>query len=150
MAGLAEKAERLGRRRSRLLLVMGWLLLALQGAYIALQRDPTAPLRTVDLITLFGWAFVVIACLIAVVTGGGHGYGAAVRALANDESTRANRDAAIRVGFAGAILTALALFALAFFEPCDAGAACHLVITVGLASALIRFGVLEWRAHRVG
>jgi hypothetical protein len=36
------------------------------------------------------------------------------------------------------------------FEPVSAREAIHVVMTVGIATALLRFGWLERRAHRLG
>jgi uncharacterized membrane protein len=70
-----------------------------------------------------------------------------VRDLIDDESTRANRLEAMRVGFLFACSAALAAYFIAEFQPLTVGETAQLVLTFGLGAALIRFGMLERRAH---
>ena len=148
MVDRIDQAERLGRRRARLLVIVGLLLLTQQVSYFVLWNRAALPLRTVELVYLAGWVFLALACLFALTTGGGYGYGPQVRALVNDESARANRASALAAGFGAAMLTGVALFVVASLEPTDARLALHLVVTIGLAAALLRFGALERRGYR--
>ncbi|OYW45731.1 MAG: hypothetical protein B7Z08_01705 [Sphingomonadales bacterium 32-68-7] len=144
-----EKAERLGRRRARLLLAVGLMLVTLQGVFLSVWREPVGPLRAVDLVYIAGWSALVIAALVAILTGAGYGYGPEVRALVNDESARANRDDALRYGFASTITSGLILFVASFMEPFGAREACHVIVSLGLGTALLRYGKLEKRAHEL-
>jgi len=151
MSELIEKAERLGRRLARLLMGMGFALLGLQALYVQLPGGPSGtPLRMADIVMLIAWCFLVLACLFAMVGGGGYGYGKQVRALVNDETARANRDAAIRIGFVAAMLVSLIMFVSSYFAKTDVRLTCHMVITAGLGIAMIRYGALEKRDYRSG
>jgi hypothetical protein len=72
------------------------------------------------------------------------------RALTNDESTRANRAEGFRVGFLATMIGAIALYVLSLFEPLGGREAIHVLTTIGIAAALIRFGLLERRALKDG
>jgi hypothetical protein len=48
------------------------------------------------------------------------------------------------------MLAAIACYFLAEFEPLSAQDGAHLVLTLGIGAALVRFAVLERRAHRGG
>ena len=74
----------------------------------------------------------------------------AVRALMDDEITRAHRASALSLGFLVTILSAIALYFLDMFEPMGSRVAIHLIVTIGIAIALIRFGMLERRVHALG
>lgn len=140
-----DKADKLGRKRARIWFVAGLMLPALQVLYLD-QPDgsPPAPHQ------MFLWTFLVITMLFALMTGGGFGYGRKVRAMVNDETARANRDVAVRAGFAAAILTGLAIYLAAPHYHISGQLAAHIVTTTGLSSALLCFGTLEWRGHRLG
>ena len=73
-----------------------------------------------------------------------------VRDLIDDESSKANRLEAMRIGFIVGMMTAIACYFLGQFDPLTGGESAHLVLAFGLGSALIRFGMLERRAHRDG
>ena len=45
---------------------------------------------------------------------------------------------------------AMAVYFIEQFEPVTAREAIHVILSLGLGAALIRFGVLERRAHRNG
>ena len=74
-----------------------------------------------------------------------------VRDLIDDENTRANRAEAMRWGFLFAMGAAIGVYLLTMFDPSvTARDAVHMVMTFGLAAALIRWGILERRAYRNG
>ncbi len=139
-----DKADKLGRKRARLLVIVGLMLPLLQVFYLD-QPDgsPIAPHR------LLLWSFFVLTVLFTLTTGGGFGFGRKVRHMVNDESARANRDAAVRLGFATAVLTGLAIFLYANRYVVSEQFAAHTIITAGLTAASLCYGVLEWREHRL-
>jgi hypothetical protein len=49
-----------------------------------------------------------------------------------------------------AILSGIGAYFLAQLEPLTAGDVVHIVLSFGLGAALVRFGMLERRAHRYG
>jgi hypothetical protein len=80
------------------------------------------------------------------VTGGFWLKPKAVRALMEDEVTRENRHRALSLGFVLAMVMAMALFLLDRFEPMDGATAIHLILSVGLGAAMVRFAMLEKHA----
>jgi uncharacterized membrane protein len=73
-----------------------------------------------------------------------------VRELVDDENTRANRAEAMRWGFLFAMGSAIAIYVLTMFDVVTGRQAVHIVLSFGIAAALIRWGVLERRAHNFG
>jgi hypothetical protein len=106
--------------------------------------------RDVDHFKIGAWVVLSLVLLLALVTRGFWFQPKAIRELIDDEVTRANRLEALRIGFLFACGAAIAAYFLAEFQPLTAGETAHLVLTFGLGAALIRFGVLERRAHRDG
>jgi fluoride ion exporter CrcB/FEX len=78
--------------------------------------------------------------------GGGWFHGAGVRSAMNDETTTAHRRAAMAAGFFITLIGALLLYVLTYYEDVTAREAVRLLITMGVAGALLRFGMLERRA----
>jgi hypothetical protein len=145
---MAEKAEFLSRRRARTLPALAVIYLAQQGSYFSALQSPTHTSSYTFRIS--AWLVLSAVLLAALVTKGFWLQPREVRDLIDDEHTRANRLDALRVGFIFAILTAMAVYFIDQFEQLTAGAAAHLILTFGLGSALVRFGLLERRAHRLG
>jgi len=106
------------------------------------------PHRDVDHFKIGAWVVLSVVLLLALATKGFWLQPKPVRDLIDDESTRANRLDAMRIGFLFACFAALAAYFIAEFQPLTVGEAAHLVLTFGLGAALIRFGFLERRAHR--
>jgi hypothetical protein len=73
-----------------------------------------------------------------------------VRELVDDENTRANRTEAMQWGFLFAMGSAIAVYVLTMIEVVTGREAVHIVISFGIAAALLRWGVLEKRALRDG
>ena len=139
----AAKAERLSSRRARAVPIFAALFVAQQATFFAGfgQGD-----RTVDRVQVGAWLALSIILLLLLTTGGGWIYSRAVRDLANDEATRAHRNDAFRIGFLASMAACICLYVLALIEPLTGREAVHLVMTVGIAAALARFGFLERRA----
>ncbi|HEX8644871.1 MAG TPA: hypothetical protein VF702_13255 [Allosphingosinicella sp.] len=139
-----ETADRLGRWRARLLPALAVIFIAQQGAYfMAGSEDGT---RTVDLVRIGAWLFLSAVLLVLLITGGALLRSRNVRNLLNDDVTRANRSEALRLGFIATMLGGMTLYVISLFEPVSGREAIHLLMTVGIAGALIRFGYLERRA----
>jgi len=141
-------ADRLSRRRARMLPMLAILFLTQQASFFAGRAEDAV--RTVDHVKIGAWLILSIVLLLALATGGFWLKPAKVRALMNDDVTRMNRAEAFRVGFLATMIAAIALYFLTLFEPLDGREAIHLLVTVGIAAALLRFGALERRAHRDG
>ena len=140
----AEAAEKLSRSRARMLPILAILLITQQGAYFS-QSD-----RLVDHVRIGAWFVLTAVVLIALVTGGAWIYPKRVRDLANDESTRVHRDKALKLGFINAMVTCLFLYLVSMATRVEAREAIHVITTVGLASALLSFGIMERQALKDG
>ncbi|HEX4761660.1 MAG TPA: hypothetical protein VFU87_02590 [Sphingomicrobium sp.] len=143
----AAKAEELTKRRSRALPALAVVLLAQQVAYLS-GAGAGGGDRTVDHVQAAAWLVLSMVLLLALATGGGWVYSRRVRDLANDEATRAHQADAFRVGFIVAMTAAVALYVVTLFEPLGGRDAVHVILSLGIASALLRFGTLERRAQR--
>ena len=140
---MAERADELSRRRARMFPLLAIIFLAQQASYLSDGHGG----RPVDHLKVGAWVVMSLALLIALYTGGAWLRGRQMRDLLNDESTRVNRAIALSQGFLAAILTAIAGYFINQFEPVRGDEVAHLVVTVGIAIAMIRFGALERRAH---
>jgi len=138
----ADLAEHLARRRARILPVLGLFLLIQQSAYFA-NGDGT---RLVDQVRIGAWVGMSALILLVLTTGGFWFRGAEVRAMLNDEGTRANRATALSTGFVCAMLSAIIIYVMRGAWEFNVGEVIHLIVTAGLFSALIRFTLLERRA----
>jgi hypothetical protein len=141
-----EEAERLSRRRASMLIAMTALLAVQQGAFYA---QPASE-RMVDYVRLGAWVVLVGVLLAALLTGGSWFRPRAIRALMDDESTRAHRARAVQLAFAASMGMAIALFVLAPPLALTAREAIHLIVSTGLVVGIFRFGQLERRAHGLG
>jgi len=141
---LAERADRLNRRRARMLPVLALFLLIQQSAFFGAGDG----MRSVDMVRNGAWVVLTGVILAALLTGGFWFHSRDVRRLMEDDVTQANRASALALGFGLAMATAIALFALEAFAPGSASAreVIHIVVSVGLVAALLRFALLERRA----
>jgi hypothetical protein len=146
MSDLVETADRLSRRRARMMIPLALMFFLQQAAFFSNPPDH----RVVSLVRLGGWTALALVILAGLVTGGFWMKPKAVRELMDDEITRAHRAQALSLGFTLAMLTGVALFALQVFVPLDAPEVIHLILSVGIGAALIRFSILERRAHELG
>ena len=144
-----ETVERLVRRRARIMPTMAAVFVAQQAIYFSGPRMDDGR-RLVNYIAISGWLMMSTVLLVMLATGGTLFQSAAVRALANDESTRANRAAGFSVGFLATMVSAIGLYVLSLFEPLSARETIHLLMSIGIAAALLRFGLLERRALKDG
>lgn len=150
MESTVDKADRLGRRRWRLFFVVAIILVTQQASFDRMLDYTGGPLRTVDIVALTAWVVLVIAALVALMTGGSYFHSREVRKLMDDELSLANRARALAAGFVITILTAVVVFVVSFFSDVSAPEGVHAIVTVGLAGALLRFATLERKAHADG
>lgn len=143
-----EVADRLARKRSRFTIVIAIYFIAGQAVY--LDQPAHDPLRLVDHIRISAWLAWAVVLMVLLATNGPWLRSKAVRALMNDEVTRANRAEAFKWGFWGAMLVSVALYFTSLFEPLSGREAIRAVVTIGLGAALLRFGILERRALKDG
>ena len=85
--------------------------------------------------------------LFVLHTGGGLFRSPEVRAMLNDEPTRANRASAMHWGFMAAMIAAIVLYVVQGVSQFTVREVIHLIVSAGVVAALIRFGMLERRAH---
>jgi hypothetical protein len=143
-----ETADRLGRRRARMLPVLSMIFIFQQASHLSARFEEGA--RTVDQVKISAWLVLSVMLLLALTTGGSWFRPKRVRDLLNDEVTRANRLDALRAGFIATMAAGIGAYVITMFEPVSGRDAIHLMMTFGIAAALVRFGQLERRAHRDG
>ena len=143
---VADKAEYLSKRRARMLPVLAIIYLTQQASYITLRSD--AAHHPVDTVKISAWLVLSLVLLAAIATKGFWLERREVRAMIDDELTRANRMDAMRFGFIFAMLTCVVIYFITMFEPVNGRDAVHIIMSDGLGAALIRWGWLERVAHR--
>ena len=147
---VAEKAEYLSKRRARMLPVLAIIFLSQQAAFFSTVNSPAPPFGLCGRRSR-AWLVLSVVLLAALATKGFWLEPKEVRDLIDDENTRANRNDAMRWGFLFSMGAAIAVYVLTMFDAIvTAREAVHIIMTIGIAAALIRWGVLERRAHRDG
>lgn len=144
-----ETADRLLRRRARMTPVLAMMFVMQQANYFIGPRMDEGT-RLVNRIAIGGWLAMSIVLLLGLATGFDWFKSASVRAIINDENTRANRAEAFRVGFLATMIGAIILYVVSLVEPVGGRAAIRVLMAVGVAAALLRFGMLERRALKDG
>ncbi|HEX6603305.1 MAG TPA: hypothetical protein VF027_00310 [Sphingomicrobium sp.] len=142
---VAEKAEYLSRRRARMLPFLAVIFLTQQASYFT-QSSATA-VRAVDTVKISAWLVLSVIIVAALATKGFWLETKEVRELVDDENTRANRLEGMRWGFLFAMGAGVVIYFLTMFEPVSAREAVHITMSAGIVAALVRWGVLERRAH---
>ena len=142
---IAQQAERLSMKRSRILFLLAIIFLSQQATYFSGRNDLASPVGHVK---IAAWLVLSVVLLLMLATGGGWFRPKEVRALLNDETTREHRRAGFVSGFWGACLTAMVIYAVDLFEPVSGRDTVHIILTVAIAAALLTFARLERRAHR--
>jgi heme/copper-type cytochrome/quinol oxidase subunit 2 len=138
-----EEAERMGRARSRIFFVLAIVFFAGQSLYFG------SPAATRDSHARVGaWLILLILILLLLATGGFLLRGRKIRDLLNDETSRLNRLASQALGFWVTMITSLVLYVESMFDPLTFNEGVHVLVTLGVGSALISFAVRERRAHR--
>ena len=141
-SGNADLADRLTRRRARLMPVLALFLMIQQSAYFAHGNGS----RMVDHVRIGAWVAMSVVILIVLLTGGFWFRKPEVRAMIEDEITRANRASALSAGFVCAMATAIICYVLQSAWEFSVGEVIHLIVSAGLVAALLRFSILERRA----
>ncbi len=143
---IADKAELLSKRRARMLPALAAIFLAQQASYFS--TPATMAPRPVDTVKISAWLVLSIVLLAALVTKGFWFHSKQVRDLIDDENTQANRMHAMRSGFLFAMGAGICVYVWTMFEPVTAREAVHIMMSAGIATALIQWGFLERRAYR--
>lgn len=142
---VAEKAEYLSKRRARMLPALAVIFLSQQAVYLSQSSSSAA--RAVDTVKISAWLVLSALLVAALATKGFWLEPRQVRDLIDDENTRANRLEAMRWGFLFTMAGGLLVYFLTMFEPITAREAVHIMTSAGIVAALVRWGVLERRAH---
>ena len=145
---IAEEADRLSRRRARMLPFLALIYLSQQASFFTDQHGTMD--RTVDHVKLGAWVVLTLVLLAALTTKGFWLHSREVRDLIDDETTRAHRGEALQWGFVFSTLTAIVLYFVTMLEPVGVREAIHIIVSIGMAAALVRFGFLERRALKDG
>jgi predicted permease len=141
-----DTADRLTRKRARMLPVLAVLFLSQQTAFYA-GHEATAAIHDFK---IAAWLVLSIVLLVLLTTGGYWFRPKNVRALMDDEVTRANRAHAFRIAFLVTMVGAILLYILDQFDPMSGRDAIHILMSIGIATALVAFGALERRALKDG
>lgn len=94
------------------------------------------------------WSVNVILLLAFLATGGGLLNNPQIRALVNDEVSRANYRVSVIIGFWVAMTSALVLYLVPAFAWMNAKQCLYSVLTLSVAITSLAFAYLELRAHR--
>jgi hypothetical protein len=143
---MSEQAERLSRRRARMSAVLAVFYLAQQLAFFT---SPPGP-RLVDHFRIGAWAAMSAVLLAALVTGGFWLRKPELRAMVNDELSRAHRANALATGFVLSMVSGIVLYVLGTTIPMSDREVIHLIVSAGIGGALIRYSMLERRDDRLG
>ena len=143
---ISEQAEHLSRRRARMLPFLAVIYLTQQASFFA--ATPADPERALDYVEVGAWVALSLVLLAALTTTGFWWHRKEVRDMIDDEGTQAHRVSALGWGYVMAILSAVMLFLASIFEPISAREAIHVIVSLGIGAAIIRFALLEHRAYR--
>ena len=145
---VSEKAEFLSKRRARMLPALAIIFLSQQVSFFSQLTDPGRV--SAEQAKVSAWLVLSVVLLLGLATKGFWLEPKEVRDLVDDENTRANRNEAMRWGFLFAMGSAIGIYVLTMFELVTGREAVHVVLSFGIAAALLRWGILERRAHRDG
>jgi hypothetical protein len=143
-------AERIQKRRNRIMWAQGIFFVLWQGAFFTNRMDLKGPLRAVDQVKLSAFVVWAAAMLVLLATGGGLLRGKAVRDILDDEVTRAHRLAAFAWGYWAMAGSSLALYLLSQYVKVTPIEAVHIILSLGVVAPLLRFVILERRSERNG
>jgi hypothetical protein len=143
---VADKAEFLSKRRARMLPALAVIFLSQQATFFSQMSGGEHV--SAEQAKISAWLVLSVVLLFGLATKGFWLEPKEVRDLVDDENTRANRNEGMRWGFLFAMGSAIAIYVLTMFDVVTGREAVHIVLSFGIAAALLRWGVLERRAHR--
>jgi hypothetical protein len=146
----AERLEELQRKRTRLTFFQGIMFVIWQANFLVLDDKVTPAREAVSRVKIGSYLVWAVLLLAFLATGGNWWLSRQVRAILNDEVTRAHRQRATAMGFFAAMGTALGCYVVTLFEPVSGPEAIHTILSIGIATALLTFAVLERRAQADG
>ena len=144
---VTERAEFLSKRRARMLPLLAIIFLSQQATYFSTSSHSP---HSADQVKIAAWLVLSVLAVAALATKGFWLESRELRDLLDDENSRANRFEAMRIGFLCAMGASIAVYFLTMIEPLTAREAVHAITSAGIAAGLIRWGMLERRAHQDG
>ncbi|WP_420145000.1 hypothetical protein [Sphingobium sp.] len=132
MRSMAKRAERLSRQRSIAAIVMGTLLIVTQTQ--RMDDGGGGPMT---------WMITGVIVAVFMLWASGLFRHRALRGILNDEGSDVNRRRSLMIGFWNMLATALLCYVLTYVKPYGPRDATQIIMTVGMSSALISFGVSE-------
>jgi len=151
--GRVERAERLSRQRTNVLVLECALFIAGQLIFV-LMRSPDAATLNFGTREFHLWNLVLPAwtllLLLLIATGGGLRLSRDLRRVLNDEMSTAHRFEGQRWGFWAAMCAAMLLYFASLVTPIALRLSLHAILTSGIGAALGRYAWLERRAERAG
>ena len=133
-------ADKLTMRRARVSTVLA--LFFVLSFITSIGAQPSRP----GTFKLTAWLVWAASLLFFLAAGGGLLRGRTVRALMNDDVTAENRRSAMVGAFWATMLSAFLLYGLSVVVSFDAREAIRTLLTIGVAVAVLRFGMLERRS----
>ena len=143
---LVEIADRNSRKRA--IIVAAAAIVFVAGQALGRPAFSDTADRALYNMRTGAWALNVVLLLAFLATGGGLLNNPQIRALVNDEVSRANYRTSIVAGFWVAMTSALVLYLVPVFATLTGRQTLYLVLTLSVAVASLTFAYLELRAHR--
>ena len=131
-AVVAERAERLSKRRATAAIVMGVVLGATQTQ--RMDDSDAGPIT---------WIVTGAVVAIFMLWASGLFRNTALRGILNDEGSDVSRRRSLMIGFWNMLATAVVCYILTYVKSYGPRDVIQIIMTVGISSALISFGVAE-------
>jgi high-affinity Fe2+/Pb2+ permease len=129
---VAERAERLSKHRAIAAIVMGTVLAATQTQ--RMDASGAGPIT---------WIITGVVVAIFLLWASGLFRDTALRGILNDEGSDVSRRRSLMIGFWNMLATAVVCYVLTYVKDYGPRDAIQIIMSVGICSALISFGVAE-------
>lgn len=129
---VAERAERLSKHRAIAAIVMGTVLAATQTQ--RMDASGAGPIT---------WIITGVVVAIFLLWASGLFRNTALRGILNDEGSDVSRRRSLMIGFWNMLATAVVCYILTYVKDYGPRDAIQIIMSVGICSALISFGVAE-------
>lgn len=129
---IAERAERLSKRRALAAIIMGTALAATQTQ--RMDASGAGPIT---------WIVTGLIVAIFLIWASGIFRNTALRGILNDEGSDVSRRRSLMIGFWNMLATAVVCYVLTYVKDYGPRDAIQIIMSVGICSALISFGVAE-------
>jgi hypothetical protein len=136
-------AERLQRRRTRIMTMQAFVFLIWQFMFLSSLHDFQATHRLVDQVKISAFVVWAALMLLLIATGGQWWTGRKVRDLMNDEVTRDHFRSSHVWGFWTVMLACFAVYVIQLFTPLETMVTLHILLSSGILAAMLRFVWLE-------